>query len=163
MGTKRLKANIEKEKAIIDAKAQAETKVELANGEATATLARYKAQAEGLEELLNSQAAGFKKLVEAAGGDAQSAIGYLMIDKLTDIAKIQVDAIKDLKIDKVVVYDNGSGEGMGNFVQGLYGMLPQLNDFLEQSGMSLPKGLVNLKGEEPKIPLKPVQQIDKEE
>ena len=31
---------------------------------------------------------------------------------------------------------------MGNFVQGLYGMVPQLNDFLSQSGMSLPAGLV---------------------
>ena len=81
----------------------------------TATLAKYKAQAEGIEELLSKQAEGFKKLVDAAGGDSQSAIAYLMLDKLTDIARIQVDAIKDLNIDKVVVYDNGSGEGMCNF------------------------------------------------
>ena len=27
-------------------------------------------------------------------------------------------------------------------MQGLYGMMPQLNDFLEQSGMSLPEALV---------------------
>ncbi len=156
-----VKADIEKEKAIINAKAQAETKIELANGEATATLAKYKAQAEGIQQLLDSQAEGFKKLVEAASGDAQSAIGYLMIDKLAEIAKIQVDAIKDLKIDKVVVYDNGSGEGMGNFVQGLYGMLPQLNDFLEQSGMSLPEALVkNGKNEKEPIQLKPAAKAE---
>lgn len=156
-----VEADIEKEKAVINAKAQAETKIELANGEATATLAKYKAEAEGIQELLNSQAEGFKKLVDAAGGDAQSAIGYLMLDKLTDIAQIQVDAIKDLKIDKVVVYDNGSGEGMGNFVQGLYGMLPQLNDFLEQSGMSLPEALVkNNPAEKEPMKLKPAAKAE---
>ena len=40
--------------------------------------------------------------------------------RLTELAKIQTDAIKELEIDKVVVYDNGSGQGVGNFVQGLY-------------------------------------------
>lgn len=158
-----VEADIEKEKLIIDAQAQAATKVELANGEATATLAKYRAQAEGIEELLTKQAEGFKKLVDAAGGDAQSAIGYLMLDKLTDIAQIQVDAIKDLKIDKVVVYDNGSGEGMGNFVQGLYGMLPQLNDFLEQSGMSLPEALVKNSPTKEPIQLKPAAKVKAKE
>lgn len=157
-----VEADIEKEKAVIKAKAQAETNIEIANGEATAVLAKYRAQAEGIQELLSSQAEGFKKLVDAAGGDAQSAIGYLMVDKLADIAKIQVEAIKDLKIDKIVVYDNGSGDGMGNFVQGLYGMLPQLNDFLEQSGMSLPEALIKSKKEKEPIQLKPAAQIKKE-
>ena len=40
------------------------------------------------------------------------------------------------------MYDNGSGKGVSNFVQGLYGMMPQLNDFLAQSGMTLPDSLV---------------------
>jgi len=74
-----------------------------------------------------------------------------MIDKLTELAKIQTSAIQDLDIDKVVVYDNGSGQGVGNFVQGLYGMMPQLSDFLEQSGMSLPKALTEEDEEEAKI------------
>ena len=100
------------------------------------------AQAKGQEELLSKQAEGFQKLVDAANGDPQSAIGYLMIDKLTELAEIQTSAIKELGIDKVVVYDSGSGTGVSNFVQGLYGMMPQLNDFLEQSGMSLPEALV---------------------
>lgn len=147
-------ADIEKQKAIIAAQAEAERERETAKGEADAVLAKYKAQAEGQEALLTKQAEGFKKLVDAAGGDPQSAIGYLMIDKLTELAKIQTSAIKDLDIDKVVVYDNGDGKGVGNFVQGLYGMMPQLNDFLSQSGMSLPKALVqNLDGENEATPL----------
>lgn len=144
-------ADIEKQKAIIAAQAEAERERETAKGQADAILAQYLAQAEGQETLLTKQAEGFKKLVDAAGGDPQSAIGYLMIDKLTEMAKIQTSAIKDLEIDKVVVYDNGNGQGVGNFVQGLYGMMPQLNDFLSQSGMSLPKALVeNMSGEAPK-------------
>lgn len=144
-------ADIAKQKAVIAAQAEAERQREIAKGEADAVLARYMAQAKGQEELLTKQAEGFQKLVEAAGGNPESAIGYLMIDKLTELAKIQTDAIKDIEIDKVVVYDNGNGQGVGNFVQGLYGMVPQLNDFLEQSGMSLPSALVGKKGEDKKV------------
>jgi flotillin len=141
-------ADIAKQKAVIAAQAEAERQREIAKGEADAVLARYLAQAKGQEELLTKQAEGFQKLVAAAGGDPQSAIGYLMIDKLTELAKIQTDAIKEIEIDKIVVYDNGNGQGVGNFVQGLYGMVPQLNDFLEQSGMSLPAALVGKNKEE---------------
>jgi len=146
-------ADIDRQKAVIAAQAEAERRREIAKGEADAVLARYKAEADGMAELLNKQAEGFERLVQAAGGDAQSAIGFLMVDKLTELAKIQTDAIKDVEIDKVVVYDNGNGQGVGNFVQGLYGMVPQLNDFLSQSGMSLPAGLVK-QGEDPAAPPK---------
>ena len=135
-------ADIEKQKAVIAAQAEAERQRETAKGEADAILAKYMAQAKGQEALLTKQAEGFKKLVDAANGDPQSAIGYLMVDKLAELAEIQTSAIKELEIDKVVVYDSGSGTGVSNFVQGLYGMMPQLNDFLEQSGMSLPEALV---------------------
>ena len=146
-----VEASIAKQKAIIAAQAEAERQRETAKGQADAVLAQYMAQAKGQEELLTKQAEGFQKLVEAAGGDPQSAIGYLMIDKLTELAKIQTSAIKDLGIDKVIVYDNGNGQGVSNFVQGLYGMMPQLNDFLSQSGMSLPKALVEGHQESKKV------------
>ena len=140
-------ADIQKQKAVIDAQAEAERQRETAKGEADAILAKYMAEAKGQEALLSKQAEGFQKLVDAANGDPQSAIGYLMIDKLSELAQIQTSAIKDLEIDKVVVYDSGSGTGVANFVQGLYGMMPQLSDFLDQSGMSLPESLVkNAKG-----------------
>ena len=133
---------IEKEKSVIRAQAEAERQREIAKGEADAIMSKLSAQAKGMEELLSKQADGFQKLVQAAGGDPQSAINFLMIDKLVELTEIQTSAIKELEIDKVIVYDNGSGKGVGNFVQGLYGMMPQLNDFLSQSGMTLPDGLV---------------------
>ena len=140
-----VQADIEKQKAIIAAQAEAERRREIAKGEADAALAKYKAEAQGMEELLKKQAEGFSQLVAAAGGDSQAAINYLMLDKLEALTRIQIEAIKDVAIDKVVVYDNGNGQGVGNFVSGLYGMVPQLNDFLSQSGMSLPEGLVKAK------------------
>jgi flotillin len=133
---------IEKEKAVLRAQAEAERQREIAKGEADAILSKLSAQAKGMEELLTKQADGFSKLVKAANGDPQSAINFLMLDKLAELTEIQTSAIKELEIDKVVVYDNGSGKGVSNFVQGLYGMMPQLNDFLSQSGMQLPNALV---------------------
>ena len=145
-----VQADIEKQKAIISAQAEAERRREIARGEADAALAKYQADAKGLEEVLSKQAEGFNRLVEAAGGDPQAAINYLMLDKLEGLTKIQTDAIKDVEIDKVVVYDSGNGQGVGNFVQGLYGMMPQLNDFLSQSGMQLPTGIVK-QGDKPSV------------
>ncbi len=140
-----VEADIQRQKLVIQAQAEAERKREIARGEADATLAHFAAQAKGMEELLKKQAEGFQKLVDAAGGDPQSAINYLMLDKLTELTQIQTSAIKELDIDKVVVYDSGNGQGVGNFVKGLYGMMPQLNDFLSQSGMTLPQALVQNK------------------
>ena len=136
-------ADIDRQKLVIAAQAEAERQREIAKGEADATLARYRAEAQGVEEVLLKQAEGFKKLVAAAGGNPQAAINYLMLDKLEALTRIQTEAIKDVEIDKVVVYDSGNGQGVQNFVSGLYGMVPQLNDFLSQSGMSLPGGLVS--------------------
>lgn len=143
-------ADIEKQKAIIAAQAEAQRLREIAQGEADATLARYSAQAKGMEELLTKQAEGFKKLVEAAGNNPQSAINFLMLDKLAELTEIQTSAIKDLDIDKVVVYDSGNGQGVSNFVRGLYGMMPQLNDFLKQSGMTLPPAIIGQDADEKK-------------
>jgi len=137
-----VEADIDRQKKVIAAQAEAEQQREIAKGEADAILAKYMAQAKGTEELLKKQAEGFEKLVEASNGDTKSAISYLMLDKITELAEIQTSAIKDIGIDKVVVYDNGNGKGVGNFVQGLYSMMPQLNDFLNQSGMNLPDALV---------------------
>jgi flotillin len=143
-----VQADIDRQMVVIAAQAQAESNREIAKGEADATLAKYQAEAQGMEEVLRKQAEGFQKLVDAAGGNPQAAINYLMLDKLEVLTRIQTEAIKDVTIDKVVVYDNGNGEGVGKFVQGLYGMVPQLNDFLGQSGMQLPNGLVGKTAED---------------
>lgn len=69
----------------------------------------------------------------------------LIADKLEDLVKTQVDAIKNIKIDKVTVWEGGNNEGEGNstakFVSGLYKSVPPLNDLFNMAGMDLPQYL----------------------
>ena len=135
-------AQIEKEKAIIDAEAEAERIRRKAKGEADAIFAKMDAQARGTLEILAKQAEGFGQLVAAAGGDASQAITMLITDKLPELVRTQVEAVKGINIDKVTVWDSGKGNNgktaTANFVSGLMGSVPPLEDLFKMAGMSLP-------------------------
>ena len=135
-------AQIEKEKAIIEAEAEAEQLRRKAKGEADAIFAKMDAQARGTLEILAKQAEGFGQLVAAAGGDAQQAITMLITDKLPELVKTQVEAVKGINIDKVTVWDSGKSENgktaTANFVSGLMGSVPPLEELFKMGGMSLP-------------------------
>ena len=138
-------AQIEKERLIIEAEAEAERARRLAKGEADAIFAKMDAQARGTLEILAKQAEGFGQLVAAAGGDAQQAITMLITDKLPELVKTQVEAVKGINIDKVTVWDGGKGENgktaTANFVSGLMGSVPPLEELFKMAGMSLPNYL----------------------
>ena len=139
-------AQIEKEKAIIEAEAEAEKARRLAKGEADAIYAKMDAQARGIFEVLSKQAAGFGQLVNAAGGNAQEAITMLIADKLPELVKTQVEAVKGIKIDKVTVWDGGSGKSDGStatsgFISGLMKSVPPMDDLFKMAGMELPSYL----------------------
>ncbi|PHN06131.1 flotillin [Flavilitoribacter nigricans DSM 23189 = NBRC 102662] len=136
-----VQSQIEKEKTVIAAEAEAEHKRKVAEGEAAAILANYEAQAEGIRKVLDAQAAGFQKLVDAANGNPQAAIGLLMVDKIPELAKLQAEAIKNIKFDKVTVFDGGDGQGAAGFMSGLFKAIPALSEFMNQSGLSLPEYL----------------------
>lgn len=145
-----VKAQISKQQAEIEAEAQAEIEAEAqaevvrrkAKGEADAIFAKMEAEAKGNQEILTKQAEGMRKLVEAAGGDANAAVKLIVADKLEELISIQVEAIKNIKIDKITVWDTGAGaDGKGstaNFLSGLMQSVPPLNDLFKQAGMSLP-------------------------
>ena len=138
-------AQIEKEKAIIDAEAEAEKIRRLAKGEADAIYAKMDAQARGMLEILSKQAEGFNQLVSAAAGDPQKAVLMLIADKLPDLVKTQVEAVKGIKIDKVTVWDgNGTKDGKtatSNFISGMMKSVPPLEELFNMAGMSLPSYL----------------------
>ena len=138
-------AQIEKEKAIIDAEAEAEKIRRLAKGEADAIYAKMDAQARGMLEILSKQADGFNQLVSAAAGDPQKAVLMLIADKLPDLVKTQVEAVKGIKIDKVTVWDgNGTKDGKtatSNFISGMMKSVPPLEELFNMAGMSLPSYL----------------------
>jgi flotillin len=139
-------AQIEKQKTEIAAEAQAEQIRRIARGEADAIFMRQEAEARGLFEILSKQAEGFQKIVDSAGGNTRDAVLLLIADQLPELVKTQVDAIKGIKIDKVTVWDGGSGNGTdggatSGFISGLYKSVPPLSDLLNMAGMELPEYL----------------------
>ncbi len=141
---------IEKRQIEIAAEAEAEKKRREAKGAADAILLKYQAEAEGIRKVLESKAAGYAELVKSCGGDARSAATLLMIEKLEAIVAKQVDAVKNLKIDKITVWDaanakNGEPSTTANFLSGMIKSLPPLHDIAEMAGLDLPKFLGEMK------------------
>ena len=135
-------AEIEKRKAEIDAAAQAERVRINAKGEADAIFSKMEAQAKGIEEILSKKAKGFREIVNAAGGNANDAVKLLLVDKIEGLVKTQVEAIKNIKIDKVTVWDGSNGSdgktSTANFISGMMKSIPPLNEMFDMAGMSLP-------------------------
>ena len=148
-----VKAEIQKKEMEIQAEAKAEEIRRQARGEADAILLKMQAEADGMRAILVKQAEGFAELVKSSGGQANDAIRLMLADKMEELTKIQVDAIKNLKIDKVTVWDNGaSGENgktaTANFVSGLMKSIPPMNEMFDMAGMKLPTYLGENKSEQ---------------
>jgi flotillin len=157
-------AEIEKQKAEIWAEAEAEKIRRKAKGEADAILLKMQAEAQGIMEILSKQAEGFEKIVNAAGGNAKDAVTLMIADKLPELVKTQVEAIKDIKIDKVTVWDSMGGNGdntpiTAKFLSGMLKSIPPFEDVFKMAGMELPKYLTG----ETKKEEKDTEETDKEE
>lgn len=135
-------AEIDKRKVEIDAEARAENIRRIAKGEADAIYLKAQAEAKGLYEVLTKQAAGLDEIVKAAGNDSQNAALLLIADKLPELVKTQAEAIKNIKIDKVTVWENGGGKdgksSTSNFISGMYKSVPPLQEMFNMAGMQLP-------------------------
>ena len=144
-----VKAEIEKRRMEIAAEAEAEKARRLARGEADAIYATMEARARGIMEILNRQGEGFARIVQAAGGDTDAAIRLLIADKMEDLVKVQVEAVKNLKIDKVTVWDSmkDGKPATANFLSGLMGAVPPLGELFNMAGMQLPEYLGKKTGE----------------
>ena len=142
-------AQIDKEKIEIDAEAAAEQIRRIAKGEADAIYMKKEAEAKGIYEILTKQAEGLDRIVKAAGNDSKDAVLLLVADKLPELVKTQADAIKNIKIDKVTVWENGGNKdgktSTSNFISGMYKAVPPLQEMFNMAGMQLPN---YLKGED---------------
>lgn len=141
-----VQAEVEKRQREIMAEAEAEQRRRLAKGEADAIFLVKEAEARGLFEILQKQAEGFRQVVHAANGNTKDAVLMLIADKLEELVRIQVEAIKSIKIDKVTVWENGSaasqdGNATSKFISGLYQSVPPMNDLFNMAGMDLPNYL----------------------
>ncbi len=151
---------IEKRRRIIEAEAEAEKIRVNAKGDADAIFAKMEAEAKGLYEVLTKQASGYKEMVQAAGGDANKAYMLLLLEKLPELVKTQVEAVKGINIDHITVWDGGNGaDGKGstaNFVSGLMKSVPPLNELFDMAGLNLPEYLAKKKDE---TPIEPAEEV----
>jgi flotillin len=142
---------VSKQQIEIAAEAEAERQRRIASGLADATLAAYNAEAEGQRAVLEAKAEGYAKLVKSAGGDAKAAATLLMVEKIEGLVARQTEAIANLKIDKITVWDSGNNaEGGGstsNFVSSLMQSLPPVHDVAKMAGVDLPDYLGSMKEE----------------
>ena len=138
-----VRAEIKKRELELAAEAEAEQIRRKAKGEADAIYARMEAEARGAREVLSKQAEGLAEVVNAAGGDPNAALKLLIADKLEALMTIQVEAIKNIKIDKVTVWDSGAGTdgktSTANFLSGMMRSVPPLEEVFALAGMSLPE------------------------
>ena len=137
-----VRAEAKKKEIELEAEAEAERLRRKAKGEADAIYAKMEAEARGVEEILKKQAAGFAEIVKSAGGDPEAALKLLIADKLEDLMRVQVDAVKGIKIDKVTVWDGGQGSdgktATANFISGMMKSVPPLDEVFAMAGMQLP-------------------------
>ena len=151
-----VKTEIAKRKLELEAEAQAEQIRRKAKGEADAIMAKMQAEATGMQAMLTKQAEGLREIVLAAGGDANDALRLMLADKMEELMRIQVEAVKNIKIDKVTVWDGGEQKNGKNatagFVSGLMKTIPPMNELFDMAGMNLPQFLGSDKKEESDAP-----------
>jgi len=151
--TARLKATIivpaeaDKERVMIAADAEKQRSIRIAQGEAEAKLAKMTAEGAGVQAILDGKAKGYEALVSACQTASQAA-SLLLIEKLQDIAGIQAQAIQDLPIEKVIVWDGGGKDGGLSGLGGrLMGALPPMHELAKQVGLDLPEYLGKMQEE----------------
>jgi len=154
--TRRLEAEqivpqeIEKRKIEIEAQAEAQSKILVAKGEAEAILLIKEAEALGIQKILDAKARGYKQLIDACNQDAQSASTMLLMEKLETMVSLQTEAIKNIKIDKITVWDSGNqGDNQksttSNFLSQFVKSLPPLHDVAGMAGLKMPDYLGTVK------------------
>lgn len=168
-------AEIAKERQIVEADAEAERVRRIQQGmsdavraekqaegdgilfvqqaEASGLKAKLLAEAEGAQAILEGKAKGFEDLIASCEGP-DGAQRMLVTELLPQLVREQVQAISNLQIDKVTVWDSGRGaDGKGStagFLAGLAGAVPPLHELAKNVGVELPEYLGKLsEGEEP--------------
>jgi flotillin len=109
------------------------------------------AEAKGIEAVLRAKAEGYEKLISVAGANAPT---ILTIEQLPTLVNAQVEAIKNIKVDKITVFDSPNGNGdssLSHLMKGFTKSLPQLHDIAKNAGIELPEFLGNVRVEKPVV------------
>jgi flotillin len=103
-------------------------------------------EAEGLSAMYEAQSSGIHKLVSSFGGDRQSLISYMMLEKdqFTKLADSSAKAIQGLQ-PKITIWNTDANKdgnpysGIANLGQSI---VPMLDTIKEQTGYALPDWLI---------------------
>ncbi len=136
-------AEIQRDRVRVHAEAEAQKDRVEAEGRADAIRSVQTAEADGIRAKLEGRAEGFKRLTEAAGSRPDLAINLLMVEQMPVLVEAQAEAIKNIKIDKITVWDGAGGKNgessTQNFIRSLGGALPPLHAIAAQAGIDLPE------------------------
>jgi len=147
-----IQQEIAKRRREISAEAEAEEIRRVAKGDADAIKLKYEAEAQGLQQLLEAKAQGYQGILKACGGDAQAAATLLLLEKMEGLVEKQTDAMANLKIDKITVWEGGgsgkNGGATADFIRNFIGTLPPIHELAEQTGIKLPDFLGSIQPEE---------------
>jgi flotillin len=173
-------AEIAKERQIVEADAEAERLRRIQQGtsdavraekqaeadgiklvqfaEADGLKAKLLAEADGAQAILAGKAKGFKELIATCEGPS-GAQQMLVTELLPQLVREQVQAISNLQIDKITVWDSGVGadgkSSTASFLSGLAGSVPPLHELAKNVGVELPEYLGKLNDRESKAPRSP--------
>ena len=162
-------AQVAKERLLVDADAEAEQTRRIQQGKADAVRtekqaeadgivfvkeaeanglkAKLLAEADGARAVLEGKAKGFEDLIKACTGPG-GAQQMLVTELLPQLVREQVQAISNLKIDKITVWDSGKGTdgktSTANFLSGMAGAVPPLHEIAKNVGVELPAYLGKL-------------------
>ncbi|MFO8011774.1 MAG: SPFH domain-containing protein [Phycisphaerae bacterium] len=141
-------AEAQRNQVVIQSEAEKQKREIVAEGEANAILARMRAEADGTQAVLEAKAAGYGNLIQAAADDPQTAASLLVIEKLAEVARIQAEAIRNLPIEKIMVWDGGGENGgMAGLGKRLVGALPPMHELAKMVGLELPEFLGSTRGQ----------------
>jgi flotillin len=148
-----LAAEADKRRVELAAEAEGAKLKLVKQGEAEGLRSVMEAQAQGTLAQLQARADGFRSIVEAAGG-ATKAAQLMVTEQLPKLVEAQVEAVSNLKIDKVTVWDSGAtGPGgktrTADFLSGMVGSIPPLHEIARNAGVELPEYLGRASENEP--------------
>jgi flotillin len=107
--------------------------------------------------VLLAKAEGYKQLMAVFEDRKDLAPALLVLEQLPQLISEQVKAIRNLKIDKITVWDSGNQGGgdttTAGFLEGMIGALPPAHELAAQAGIDLPEVLgrgANISKSEPR-------------
>ena len=112
--------------------------VEPANAERTAAMARAEGDAASVLEQGRASAEVLQMLYQQVKGGGDQAFAVLLAEKLPQLLRTSVDAVQGVDIDRVVVLDSGSGDGVSGAVnQRVRGALGTMEAIASAVGLDL--------------------------